>query len=86
MGRANISKASKGEGDNSVIIEKVLLLRREKAKLLGFDTFADLSLHSKVGGWVGGWATRGSGDCRPGVGREEGAIVVLFARKWLIRG
>lgn len=53
MYRAYVARASAGEGDNAPIIDKVLGLRQEKAKLLGYDTFADLSMASKVGG-VGG--------------------------------
>ncbi|HSG72703.1 MAG TPA: M3 family metallopeptidase, partial [Planctomycetaceae bacterium] len=46
--RAFISRASAGELDNSPLIEKILRLRREKARLLGFSTYAELSLQSKM--------------------------------------
>ena len=48
MYRANITRASSGEKDNSPIIEKVLTLKQEKAKLLGYDNFAEVSMASKV--------------------------------------
>lgn len=48
MYRANITRASSGEKDNSPIIEKVLSLKQEKAKLLGYDNFAEVSMASKV--------------------------------------
>ena len=50
MYRAYAARASAGDGDNTPIIDSVLSLRAEKAKLLGFDTFADLSMASKVRG------------------------------------
>lgn len=56
MYRAYITRASAGELDNTPIIEQVLKLRQEKAQLLGFQNFADLSMASKVRpeGWE--WA------------------------------
>ena len=38
--RANITKASSGDLDNSPIIQKILQLRKETAKLLGYDNYA----------------------------------------------
>ncbi len=46
--RAHLTRASQGEWDNSEIIGKMLKLKLEKAKLLGFDTYADLSLSEKM--------------------------------------
>ena len=46
--RAFISRASTGAWDNSEIISKILKLRREKAELLGFRTFAEVSLAEKM--------------------------------------
>jgi len=46
--RAYITRASEGELDNTEIIQKTLRLRREKAALLGYDSFADLSLAKKM--------------------------------------
>ncbi|EQC34875.1 oligopeptidase A [Saprolegnia diclina VS20] len=46
--RANSSKASADPFDNVAIINETLRLRQEKAKLLGFATFAELSLAKKM--------------------------------------
>jgi len=46
--RANATKASSGALDNSAHVEKILALRREMAVLLGFSSYADLSLSSKM--------------------------------------
>ena len=48
MYRAYISRASVGNFDNSKIATEIIRLRIEKANLLGFDTFADLSLSRKM--------------------------------------
>lgn len=46
--RAYISRASSGELDNFPLIERILELRQEKAEILGFDSYAELSLASKM--------------------------------------
>ncbi len=46
--RAQATKASTGTLDNSAHIERILALRREMAGLLGFATYADLSLSRKM--------------------------------------
>ena len=46
--RAQVTKASSGALDNSAHIERILALRREMANLLGFATYADLSLSRKM--------------------------------------
>lgn len=46
--RAYISRASEGEFDNTDIIDRILALRKEEAKLLGFETYAEASLASKM--------------------------------------
>ncbi|MBT4320392.1 M3 family metallopeptidase, partial [Candidatus Bathyarchaeota archaeon] len=46
--RVYVSRADKGELDNSPLILEILKLKNEKAKLLGYDTYADLSLASKM--------------------------------------
>lgn len=46
--RAYISRASSGELDNTPRVERILTLRKEKAALLGFDNFAQLSMASKM--------------------------------------
>jgi oligopeptidase A len=46
--KAFISRASSGDLDNSPLIERILQLRQEQAKLLGFNSYAELSLASKM--------------------------------------
>ena len=46
--KAFISRASEGELDNRANIDRILELRKEKANILGFDTFAELSLARKM--------------------------------------
>jgi oligopeptidase A len=46
--KAFITRASSGELDNNPLIERALELRQELANLLGFKTFAELSLASKM--------------------------------------
>jgi oligopeptidase A len=48
MYRAYIARASSDEYDNSPLIKTILALRGEKARLLGFQTFAELSLAKKM--------------------------------------
>jgi oligopeptidase A len=46
--QAFISRASSGELDNTPLIERILQLRQEKARILGFNSYAQLSLASKM--------------------------------------
>ena len=46
--KAFISRAASGELDNTPLVERILQLRQEKAQLLGFDSFAELSLARKM--------------------------------------
>jgi oligopeptidase A len=46
--RAFISRASQGELDNTPAIERILALRLQQAKLLGYQDYAALSLASKM--------------------------------------
>ncbi len=48
--RAFIGRASDGRHDNTQIMNEILKLRLEKAKLLGFSTYAELSLSRKMAG------------------------------------
>lgn len=48
MYRAFISKASDGQWDNNDVAREIIALRIEKCRLLGFDTFAALSLSRKM--------------------------------------
>ena len=50
--RARIAIASSGDFDNSPIIDKILSLKQEQAKLLGFSTYAEQSMASKMSGKV----------------------------------
>jgi oligopeptidase A len=55
--KAYIGRASDGELDNKPLIEQILKLRQEKAALLGFDSFAQLSLARKMAPTVDAVAT-----------------------------
>ncbi|MBR8839291.1 MAG: M3 family metallopeptidase [Stigonema ocellatum SAG 48.90 = DSM 106950] len=46
--KAFITRASSGELDNNPLIERILELRQELTELLGFKTYAELSLASKM--------------------------------------
>ncbi|NCJ06113.1 M3 family peptidase [Synechococcales cyanobacterium C] len=46
--RAYISRASAGEYDNTPLIERILALRQEEAQLLGYDSYAEVSLAAKM--------------------------------------
>ncbi|MGJ0515453.1 MAG: oligopeptidase A [Methylomicrobium sp.] len=46
--RASDQGPQAGRWDNSEIMEKILALRHEKARLLGFDNYAELSLAKKM--------------------------------------
>ena len=51
--RAHSRRASEGNLDNRPLIDAILRLRLEEARLLGFETYADLSLSRKMAGTVG---------------------------------
>jgi oligopeptidase A len=46
--RSYVTRASNGDLDNAPIIEQILALRHEMAALLGFESYAALSLDSKM--------------------------------------
>ncbi len=46
--KAVVTKASSGELDNSMLIEEILKLRREQAQILGYTTYAEVSLSRKM--------------------------------------
>ena len=46
--KAYVTRASEGEWNNMPLIDRILALRKEKASLLGFDTYAALSLEAKM--------------------------------------
>ena len=46
--RAYVTRASTGEQDNTPRITRILALRREQARLLGYDNYAECSLATKM--------------------------------------
>ena len=46
--KAHVSRASSGDLDNAPLIEEILQLRREQASRLGYSSWAELSLASKM--------------------------------------
>ena len=48
MYRAYVTRAASGDWDNTPLITKILALRTEEAQLLGFSTYAELSLAKKM--------------------------------------
>ncbi|MDJ0675625.1 MAG: M3 family metallopeptidase [Calothrix sp. MO_167.B42] len=46
--KAFISRATRGELDNNPLIERILSIRQEMADLLGYQTYAEISLASKM--------------------------------------
>lgn len=46
--RAFNTRSARGQWDNRPLVKRILVLRREKAKLLGFASFADLVLQDRM--------------------------------------
>jgi oligopeptidase A len=46
--KAFITRAKTGEWDNNPLIEKILILRKEQAEILGYQTYAEVSLAPKM--------------------------------------
>ncbi|PSS21191.1 Organellar oligopeptidase [Actinidia chinensis var. chinensis] len=46
--RAYVSRASSGDLDNTAIIDRILKLRLEKAKLLAYNNYAEVSMATKM--------------------------------------
>jgi oligopeptidase A len=46
--RAYVGRAASGDFDNTPILRRILALRQEMAQILGYDTYATLSLASKM--------------------------------------
>jgi len=55
--RVYVTRASDGAHDNTPLLDRILALRRESAQLLGFATFAELSLDAKMAPDVAGVET-----------------------------
>ena len=51
--RAYLGRAASGDSDNSPLVSRILSLRREEALLLGYASFAELSLATKMAPDVG---------------------------------
>jgi oligopeptidase A len=81
--RAFITRASSGEHDNQPLIVRILALRKEKAALLGFATFAELSLAAKMAPSVAA-VERLMGELRSAAlpkARQELEELTAFARR-----
>ncbi len=80
--RASATRASSGATDNTPLIEQSLALRRELAGLLGYATFADLSLSTKTAKTVA--AVDGLisqlAEASHAPGQQEAAELLAFAR------
>lgn len=46
--RARMTRASSGEWDNNPVIDRLLALRKEQANILGFSSYAEVSLAKKM--------------------------------------
>ncbi|MBP0021680.1 MAG: M3 family metallopeptidase [Cyanobacteria bacterium SBLK] len=46
--RARITRASEGKWDNSPLIDRILALRKEQAEILGYTSYAEVSLAQKM--------------------------------------
>jgi oligopeptidase A len=93
--RAFVTRASAGERDNGPLIHRILQLRREQAGLLGYGTYAEESLASKMAPDVGavewlledlrsksfGAAERDLADLAA-LARERGAEEASALRNW----
>ncbi|MAE29353.1 MAG: M3 family metallopeptidase [Planctomycetota bacterium] len=81
--RAFVTRASAGECDNGPRIDQTLSLRRSSAELLGYDTFAEISVSQKMAGTVA--AVDSLSEQMRTVAleraREDRAEIVAFARE-----
>ncbi|MGK7927110.1 MAG: M3 family metallopeptidase [Spirulina sp.] len=46
--RARVTRASQGEWDNNPFVDRILVLRKEQAEILGFSSYAEVSLARKM--------------------------------------
>src|SRR5262249_28530485 len=82
MYRANVTRSTSGAWDNGPVIRRVLALRREKARLLGFRDFADLATDdrmAKTGANARGFVSKLAGALESSFAREN-AELAAFAR------
>jgi oligopeptidase A len=82
LSRAYATRASSAETDNTPLIEQTLCLRRELATLLGYATFADLSLSSKTAKTVAAVDALIAqlADASRDAGKQEADALLAFAR------
>ena len=80
--RAYATRASSAETDNTPLIEQSLAMRRELANLLGYATFADLSLSTKTAKTVAAVddLIAQLADASRDAGTREAADLLAFAR------
>ncbi|MEW6710981.1 MAG: M3 family metallopeptidase, partial [Candidatus Riflebacteria bacterium] len=79
---AQMTKASEGKLDNTPLIDEILKLRREEARILGYQTYAELSLSNKMAATVE--AVRKMGDelavaAMPFAGKEHEELKKIAA-------
>ncbi len=81
--RAFVTRASEGDLDNTPLIRRILQLRRKQAALLGFNTYADLSLSRKMAPDVDAAAALMTTlrDAASGPARDEHTALEAFAAK-----
>ena len=82
--RANIARATEPERDNRPIIVRILELRREKSRLLGFSDFADFVVYDRMA-HTGARAMAFLDDLKtrtdPAFARENAALEAFAGRK-----
>ncbi len=82
--RAFVTRASSGDFDNGPIVEEILALRQAQAKALGFDSYAALSIDSKMAPTVGrvqALLDDLHGASKSAAEREHGALEEFAASK-----
>jgi oligopeptidase A len=82
--RANIARGTEPERDNRPIIVRILELRREKSRMLGFSDFADFVVHDRMA-HTGARAIAFLDDLKtrtdPAFARENAALEAFAGRK-----
>ena len=75
--RAYVGRAGSGEFDNRDSIQRILALRQEQAGLLGYQSYADLSLSGKMASDVGAVLTLLEDLRRPSFDQARGELASL---------
>jgi len=80
--RAFVTRASSGSLDNAPLLERMMTLKREMAGLLGYPTYADLSLSAKTAKTVAAVddLIAQLANAAHGAGQQEMAALTAFAR------